>query len=152
MKPVQLIPILLTACLILPGLILADDKGQLEQVEILFKLTRMEQKINDSVKSVAQLQLRQNPALEAKSDQLMAFLEKHIGWNALRSDITAMYLQTFTEAELQAMNDFYITPTGQKVINTVPQLVQERNRIAMQRLQQNIGELQEIMSAGQSPH
>ena len=152
MKPVQLIPALLAASLLLPGLTTADDKGQLEQVEILFKLTRMEQKINDSVESVAQLQLRQNPALEAKSDQLMAFLVKHIGWNALRGDLTAMYLQTFTEQELQAMNDFYITPTGQKVINTVPQLVQERNRIAMQRLQQNIGELQEIMSADQSPH
>jgi hypothetical protein len=29
----------------------------------------------------------------------------------------------------------------------VPQLVQEQNRLAMQRLQQNIGELQQIMSA-----
>ena len=28
-------------------------------------------------------------------------------------------------------------------------LVQERNALAMQRLQQNIGELQKIMSAGQ---
>jgi hypothetical protein len=31
----------------------------------------------------------------------------------------------------------------------VPQLVQERNRLAMQRLQQNVGELQKIMSADQ---
>ena len=44
-----------------------------------------------------------------------------------------------------------IITTGQKVIVIVPQLVQERNRLAMQRLQQNIGELQAIMSADQ-PH
>jgi hypothetical protein len=49
----------------------------------------------------------------------------------------------------KTINDFYITPTGQKVIVIVPQLVQERNRLAMQRLQQNIGELQQIMSADQ---
>jgi len=151
MKPGYLITLLFTASLILPGLTAADDNSHLEQVEILFKLTRMEQKIDESVESVAQLQLRQNPALAAKSDQLMAFLERHIGWNAVKADLYEMYMQTFTEDELKTINDFYITPTGQKVIVIVPQLVQERNRLAMQRLQQNIGELQAIMSAGQ-PH
>jgi len=149
MKPAYLMTVLFAAGLMLPGLTTADDKGQLEQVEILFKLTRMEQKIDESVASVAQLQLRQNPELESKRDRLIAFLEKHIGWNAMKGDITNMYLQTFTEQELKDMNDFYITPTGQKVINTVPQLVQERNQLAMQRLQQNVGELQQIMSTGQ---
>ena len=149
MKPACFMTVLFAASLMLPGLTTADDKGQLEQVEILFKLTRMEQKIDESVASIAQLQLRQNPELESKRDRLIAFLEKHIGWNAMKGDITNMYLQTFTEQELKDMNDFYITPTGQKVINTVPQLVQERNQLAMQRLQQNVGELQQIMSAGQ---
>ena len=101
---------------------------------------------------IAQLQLRQNPTLEASQrEQLMAFLERHIGWNAVKADLYEMYMQTFTEEELKTINDFYITTTGQKVIVIVPQLVQERNRLAMQRLQQNIGELQAIMSADQ-PH
>ena len=152
MKTGYLTATLFTASLILPGLTAADDQSHIEQVEILFKLTRMEQKINDSVDSVAQLQLRQNPNLEAaKRAQLMAFLEKHIGWNAVKADLYEMYMQTFTEEELKTINAFYITNTGQKVIVIVPQLVQERNRLAMQRLQQNIGELQAIMSAGQ-PH
>jgi len=152
MKTGYLITLLLSTSLILPGLTAADDKGHIEQVEILFKLTRMEQKINDSVNSVAQLQLRQNPDLDAeKRAQLMAFLERHIGWNAVRADLYEMYMQTFTEDELKTINDFYITPLGQKVIVIVPQLVQERNRLAMQRLQQNIGELQAIMPAAQ-PH
>jgi hypothetical protein len=149
MKPTQLIPALLAASLVIPGLTAADNNSHLEQVDILFKLTRMEQKINESVESVAQLQLRQNPELVEKQDRLMAFLERHIGWNAVRGDLTNMYMQTFTEEELKTINDFYITPTGQKVITIVPQLVQERNRLAMQRLQQTIGELQAIMSAGQ---
>ena len=123
----------------------------MEQVDILFKLTRMKQKIDESVESVAQLQLRQNPALAAKSDQLMAFLERHIGWNAVTADLYAMYMQTFTEDELKTINDFYITPLGQKVIVTVPQLVQKRNRLAMQRLQENVGELQAILSDNPPP-
>ena len=152
MNPVKLSAVVLAISLLLPALSNADDQGHREQVEILFKLTKMEQKVNESVASVAQLQLQQNPALESKRDLLVGFLNRHIGWDAMRGDITEMYLQTFTEDELITMNDFYITTTGQKVITIVPQLVQNRNQLAMQRLQQNIGELQQIMSEGQSPH
>jgi hypothetical protein len=126
MKPGHLTPLLLAASLILPGLSAADENSHRQQVEILFKLTRMEQKIDESVESVAQLQLRQNPTLAEKSDQLLAFLERHIGWNAVSGDLYEMYMQTFTEDELKTINDFYITPTGQKVIVIVPQLVQEK--------------------------
>lgn len=151
MNPVKLSAVVLAASLVLPGLSSADEQSHREQVKILFKLTKMEQKVNESVASVAELQIRQNPKLELKYDQLMDFLNRHIGWHAMLDDTTQMYMQTFTEDELKVINDFYITTTGQKVITIVPQLVQERNQLAMQRLQQNIGELQQIMS-GSSPH
>ena len=146
MKTGTLTTLLFSVCLMMPALAAADDNSHREQVDILFKLTRMEQKINESVESVAELQLRQNPALEAKRGQLMAFLQRQIGWDAVKEDLYEMYMQTFTEEELKTINAFYITTTGQKVIVIVPQLVQERNRLAMQRLQQNIGELQAILS------
>ena len=151
MKTGTLTTLLFSVGLIVPALAAADDNSHREQVDILFKLTRMEQKINESVESVAELQLRQSPALEEKRGQLMAFLQRQIGWDAVKEDLYEMYMQTFTEEELKTINAFYITTTGQKVIVIVPQLVQERNRLAMQRLQQNIGELQAILSAGE-PH
>jgi len=58
-----------------------------------------------------------------------------------------MYMRKFTEKELEEINAFYITPAGQKVITVLPELVQERNQLAMMRLQQNIGELQQIIGA-----
>ena len=57
-----------------------------------------------------------------------------------------MYQQAFTEEELETINAFYSTPAGQKVITTVPQLVQQRNRLAMQRLQNNMAELRKIIT------
>jgi len=47
------------------------------------------------------------------------------------------------------INAFNITPAGQNVITVLPELVQERNQLAMMRLQQNIGELQQIIGAQQ---
>jgi hypothetical protein len=125
---------------------LADNKTHLQEVEKLFKLTQMEKKIDESVDSVLQLQLRQNPQLAAHSAEMRGFFTKYIGWDALKADLAAMYMETFTEDEIKAINDFYITPAGQKVINSLPQLVQQRNQLAMQRLQQNIGELQKIIA------
>jgi hypothetical protein len=131
------------------GVHAADNSSHVQQVETLFKLTQMEKKIDESIDSIMQLQLSQNPSLSAHQAQMRAFFEKYIGWNALKGDITAMYLKTFTEDELKAINDFYITPAGQKVITALPGLVQQRNQLAMMRLQQNIGELQQIISTPQ---
>ena len=131
------------------GLFAADNSSHTQQVETLFKLTQMEKKVDQSIDSILELQVSQNPALSARQAEMRAFFEKHIGWAALKNDITAMYLKTFSEDELKAINGFYITPAGQKVITALPGLVQQRNQLAMMRLQQNIGELQQIIGAPQ---
>lgn len=123
-----------------------NNAAHRERVETLFKLTQMEKKTQESVESVLQLQLRQNPQLIQQKDSVGQFFEKHIGWLALKDDIVAMYMKTFSTKELDEINAFYITPAGQKVINIVPQLVQQRNQLAMGRLQENIGELQKILA------
>jgi len=45
------------------------------------------------------------------------------------------------------INAFNITPAGQNVITMLPELVQERKQLTMMRLQQNIGEPQQIIGA-----
>ncbi len=60
-----------------------------------------------------------------------------------------MYKEAFSENELKQMNAFYITPLGQKVLTRVPELVQARNQIAAQRLEQHIGELQQEIASAQ---
>ena len=136
--------ILLTS--LLPALGWADPQSHRQEVATLFKLTRMEAKINESVDNVLALQIQQNPQLAQQQDVLRAFLERHIGWNSMKGPLTEMYVKTFTEEELKEMNAFYITPTGQKVILQLPDLVQARNRLAMQRIQENIGELQKDLA------
>ena len=128
-----------------PGLSLADADSHRAAVEQLFKLTHMEQKVNESVDNVLLIQLQQSPQLQPHRQALDDFLQKHIGWNSMKEAIAAMYMEAFSEAELNEMNAFYITPIGQRVINDVPQLVQRRNQLAMQRMQENIGELQKLV-------
>jgi uncharacterized protein len=141
---------ILTVLLILasPTVSHAGPDSHRQAVARLFELTHMQRLIEESVDGVLTLQIAQDPALEEHRDALRAFLEKYVGWQALEDDLTAMYLQAFTEAELDEMVAFYSSPTGQKVLQRLPELVQQRNRLAMQRLQEHIGELQQEISAG----
>ena len=129
-----------------PALPRADADSHRQAVETLFRLTHMEQKNSESVDNVLLIQLQQDPQLEPHKPALRAFLEKHIGWKSMKDGLVTMYMQAFTEQELSEMNAFYMTPTGQKVITDVPKLVQRRNQMAMQRIQQNIGELQKLIT------
>ena len=128
----------------------ADAASHRAAVERLFSLTRLQQKIDESVQTVAALQLQQTPELAQHRAALMKFLEQHIGWNAMHEELVQMYLQAFSEQELEAINAFYSSPAGQKIITTVPQLVQQRNRLAMQRLQDNMAEFRAIASGSQN--
>ena len=137
--------IVATTLLLAAGLVsstLADDASHRKAVHKLFELTGMQQQIEDSVNNVLALQLAQNPQLVANKAVVREFLERHIGWHSLEDALTDMYLQEFSEQELNEMTAFYSSDTGQKVIKRLPVLVQQRNQLASKRLQENIGELQ----------
>lgn len=128
---------------------LADTASHREAVHKLFELTGMQKQIEESVDNVLALQLAQSPQLAANKAVVHEFLERHIGWHSLQDALTEMYLQEFSEQELKEMIAFYSSATGQKVIERLPLLVQKRNQLASQRLQQNIGELQYQLGSSQ---
>ena len=135
-----------TATILLPVLSYADPASHRKAVEKLFELTHMQQKIEVSVNNVLALQLQQSPELRDHEDLLRDFLEKNIGWTSMKDSLVTMYMQAFTEAELNGINTFYSTPGGQKLIQRLPELIQQRDRLAMQRMQENVGELQQAIA------
>ncbi len=124
----------------------AETDSHRQAVEKLFELTHMQQKIEVSVDNVLALQLQQNPALREHEDLLAKFLEQNIGWAGMKDNLTTMYMEAFTEQELNEINAFYSTPGGQKLIQRLPELIQKRDQLAMQRMQKNMGELQQAIA------
>ena len=146
MNKLSHITTLLLILALTPATSSADTTSHRQQVEKLFTLTQMEKKIQESVDNIIQLQIRQNPQLSQHKKNMNTFFDKYIGWSAMKGDLAEMYMRRFSEEELEKINAFYITPAGQKVITVLPELVKERNQLAMQRIQQNIGELQKTLS------
>jgi hypothetical protein len=142
--------LLLVITAIWPACSSAETDSHRQAVEKLFELTHMQQKIEVSVNNVLALQLQQSPALREHEELLTGFLEKNIGWAGMKDNLITMYMQAFTEQELNEINTFYSTPAGKKLIQRLPELIQERDRLAMQRMQENIGELQYEIEARQA--
>jgi len=116
-------------------------------VEQLFELTRMQEKIDASVNNVVALQLNQDPAMREHETLLRDYMERQIGWSGLKGPLADMYMQAFTQQELDEINAFYGSPTGRKMVEQLPELIKRRDQFAMQRMQDNIGELREAIEA-----
>jgi hypothetical protein len=129
--------------------VLADEASHRAAVARLFELTEMQQKIGESINVLTQ-QLTLSPELHGHKTAVREFLERHIGWQSLEEALTEMYVQEFTEQEVNDMNAFYDSATGKKVIERLPVLIEQRNRLSSQRVQQNIGELQYEIKARQA--
>lgn len=55
------------------------------------------------------------------------------------------YQKHFTRSDIEAMNAFYSSPVGQKVLQELPAVLQEGNQAAMPTLSKYLGEWQERM-------
>jgi len=122
-----------------------DRPDHLAAAEELLEVTEMAARIDDSIDIMLAAQLDANPALANYEDVLRSFLVKHIGWEAMRGDIAKMYVESFTEAELRTLSEFYKTPVGRKAVRLLPELMARGARVGQERVQEHMAELQELV-------
>ena len=94
-----------------------------------------------TIESMLQLELSKNPALQPFENTIRDFFNKYMSGESLRDAFIDIYVETFTENELNELNAFYSTPTGQKTLKETPALLAKGARIGEQRVQENIPEL-----------
>jgi len=128
----------------------SDTDSHRQAVEQLFERTRMQQKIETSVDNVVSMQLSQDPAMREHEALFRDYMERQIGWSGLKEPLIDMYMQAFTQQELDEINAFYSSPAGSKLIEKLPELIKRRDQLAMQRMQDNIGELKQAIEAAAS--
>ncbi|RJG49097.1 DUF2059 domain-containing protein [Motilimonas pumila] len=129
-------------CLCFSGKALASVESEAEK---LLNTVGMEQAMEQSIATMLDLQMQQNPALAPYKETMLAFFEKHMSFDSLKPDLIALYIEMFTEQELKQINQFYSTEAGKKAIRVMPELMQKGAMIGAQRVQTHQGELIEMM-------
>ena len=121
--------------------------GAQQEAEKLFNTMGMAASMNQMIENVLALQLQQKPSLAPYKGVMLEFFRKYMSYEALKPDLVAIYVDAFTEAELKAINQFYLTDAGKKTIKIMPALAQKGGQLGIKRMQPHMYELQEMIKA-----
>lgn len=116
--------------------------SHMEAARELLAITGTEALMVESVDSMIQLQLEQNPDLVPFQDILRSFLREHLSWEAIGEDFVRIYTESFSEAELREITAFYQTETGQKAVQLMPSLMAQGMELGQRAVIAHQGELE----------
>jgi hypothetical protein len=91
-------------------------------------------------------QVKANPAIAPYKDVMLEWGHKYFRWEAIEPQLVTLYMETFTEEEVQGLLTFYRTPVGRKSVQALPELFRKGAEIGAVVAQEHVGELQEMMS------
>jgi hypothetical protein len=80
------------------------------------------------------LQLDEKESIELRA-AYKEWYTKDLDQTKLREEVTKLYAQTFTVAELKELNAFYVSPIGQKTVKAMPEIMQKSSMLGMQEAQ-----------------
>ncbi|UTW44486.1 DUF2059 domain-containing protein [bacterium SCSIO 12696] len=134
-----------TSLLFSAQLSFAASQAQLDAADELLAMMDMDKMMGESVEQMLNLQIQQNPALAQFKDIMIKFLSEHLSYASLKPEMVAIYAEAFTADELQDLIDFYKTPTGQKSLHLLPQLMAQGAQLGQAKVQQNAHKLQQMI-------
>ncbi len=94
---------------------------------------------------MADAMIQQNAVLAPYRDVLLKWAEKFMTWETFGPRIVALYTESFTESELRDMTAFYKTPTGQKALALVPELMRRGAMLGEEVGKEHAQELQQMI-------
>jgi len=114
-------------------------------IEEFFVAMKMQQTTDKMIDQMMAMQIQQQPQLASFKGVMMGFLRKYVSYEALKADMVKLYKVEFSEAEIREMTVFYRSPVGQKAVAKLPALTESGAQLGIQRVQANMGELQQAI-------
>lgn len=124
----------------LPLSLHADDASKRTKVEEMLTLSKVDSlskqmlsTVPDRVKQAASRQMlvqtastpEQKKITQDYLTQMGTIAQKGASWDLVHPKLVDLYMQTFTEPELDGINAFYKTPAGQALVAKTPELSQK---------------------------
>jgi uncharacterized protein len=104
-----------------------DAKRQ--EIEKMLKLTGTEKLMNQMLTQMIAAMKAQSPGVP---DEFWAKFQQKMDMRELIDKLIPVYDKYYTIADLKAINAFYESPTGQKVLVSLPQIMQESMKIGQE--------------------
>ncbi len=96
---------------------LMNTSGMIESARMQIRRTIFEQLNQREVPDT------KKPVLDRTMTKIDSLITEMINWNKIKGDMTALYMNTFTEEEMIDMVIFYKSPTGRAVVKKMPKVM-----------------------------
>ncbi len=126
---------------------LASESSHRQAAVDALDAMKVKQMFSMSIDQLVEVQLQQNPALQAKKQVLHKFFDDYMSFDSLRDEVVSLYTAEFSEAELKQIAAFYRSPVGRKITDKMPDLLGKAAQIGAQRVQEHMPELQKMLEA-----
>ncbi|HEX4961492.1 MAG TPA: DUF2059 domain-containing protein [Thermoanaerobaculia bacterium] len=113
----------------------------------LMQVMNLEKAMVAGASAMLDAQVQANPEVAPYRDVIQKWMEKYLTWDVVGPQMTDLYVEAFTESELREMTAFYKTPTGQKALTKMPNLMKQGAQIGMEVGKQHREELTEMIKA-----
>ena len=148
------IVIILFAAICSPTLSIASEESHRAAIDEMLRLSNVDKMIEpmfDQFKGMLKNQFaqmggaaEQMPILDKYNDKLLSAMKEEMAWSKMRDAYIDLYEKVYTEEEILDINKFYRSPAGKKMIEKMPQLLQESMAITQKGMQTLIPKIQKI--------
>ena len=124
----KLIKIITVILLLNSGVLLHAeiDKDKRQEIETMLRLTGMERMVDQMMSQMIQ---SMSANMKGVPPEFWPRFAKKINSAELIEKIIPLYDKYYTLEDLRAVNVFYASPAGQRVLQTLPQIMQESMKI-----------------------
>ena len=70
-----------------------------------------------------------------------------MSWESMKEDFVQLYMEAYTQREIEDLLVFYATPTGKKSIRLMPELAAKGAELGQRRVYDHMPELQQAIGA-----
>lgn len=146
MKPTFLKLVVLIVISVIPTICLADQASHLKAAQDLIASININKTMTETVDRMVALEVQKNPQLGPFKDIMRDFFLKYMTGDVLTDFISKLYVEEFSEKELNELTAFYKTSTGQKAIKKLPVLTQKGAIWGQKQVNDNIDELRTLIA------
>ncbi|WP_136808766.1 DUF2059 domain-containing protein [Desulfosediminicola flagellatus] len=119
--------------------------GHYQKAERLLVLTELPVNLEQLSAIAITIQMEEEPKLKKYEKIFNEYVSKYVSWEVLKDDFVDVYMETFSESELDQLIEFYSSPLGKKSIQLAPSLMNQTSFIVQQAFINNERRLEKMI-------
>lgn len=135
--------LIISAICCCPIALCASSSSHMEAAEKLTEIAGGKKTYDRVVEELMKIMLPDNPELKEFNKVFRKIFFKYLSYDQMKGDVAQLYVELFSEDEIQELINFYETAIGKKLLQQTPTLARRSVEFSQQRVAKALPKIQE---------